>query len=129
MESAYAPVRGTSKHPKTHKRQLYTAILTSVRAAAGCPELSVQKPWSNIDWVRTWRKLNDAPVPDNMRCIRYQVTHGLIPTNVRLNRNNMVPSDACRRCTATDTLEHRLIACGEGRRIWHYSKTLIAKMM
>ena len=41
----------------------------------------------------------------------------------------MVPSDSCRRCTATDTLEHRLIACGEGRTIWQYTKPLLARMM
>jgi len=41
----------------------------------------------------------------------------------------MVPLDTCRRCTATDTLEHRLMACGEGRTIWCYTKTLLARML
>jgi len=54
-------------------------------------ERCVQKLWPNLDWVRTWKNLNDVPVPDNTKCIRYQVIHDLIPTNVRLNRINMGP--------------------------------------
>jgi len=129
MESPYATARGNSEHPKANKKRLYTDILTIIRAAAGCPELHVQKLWPNIDWVRKWKFFNDVPVPDNTKCIRYQVIHDLIPTNVRLNRMNMIPSDACRRCIKTDTLEYRLIACCEGRRIRHYSETLIASML
>ena len=72
--------------------------------------------------------MNDVPVPESTRCIWYQVIHYIIPTNVRLRRIKMVPSDTYRRCTATDTLEHRLIACGEGRTIWQYTKTLLARM-
>jgi len=30
---------------------------------------------------------------------------------------------------ATDTLEHRLIVCGEGRTIWQYTKSILARMM
>jgi hypothetical protein len=59
----------------------------------------------------------------------YQVLHDIIPTNVRLHCINMVPSDTCRRCKATDTLEHRLLACGEGQTIWQYMKTLLATMI
>jgi len=73
--------------------------------------------------------LNDPPVPANTRCILYQVIHDIIPTKVRLHRINMVPSDTCRRCTSTDNVEYRLIACGEGRTIWQYTKTLLARML
>ena len=114
IESAYAPSRETSRHSRAYKRRLYTALLTSIQAAAGFPELRVQKLWPNIDWARIWKILNDAPVPENTRCIWYQVIHDIIPTNVRLHSIHMVIWDTCRRCAATDTLELRLIACGEG---------------
>ena len=129
MELAYTPVRESSEHPKTYNRRLYTALLTCVHSAAGHPVLCVQKLWPNIDWVRTWKNLNETPVPETTRCTWYRVINDLIPTNVRLHRTIMVPSDTCRQCRAIDTLEYRLITCGEGRRIWHYSKTLIARMM
>jgi len=49
IESANAPMRGTAEHPKTYKRRLYAALLTSIQAAAGFPELRVQNLWPNID--------------------------------------------------------------------------------
>ena len=91
--------------------------------------MRVQKLWPNTDWIRIWKNLNDAPVPENTRCVWYQAIHDIIPTNVRLHRIYMVPSDSCRQCTADDTLEHRLIACGKGRKIWHYTKTLLTMML
>jgi hypothetical protein len=68
-------------------------------------------------------------VSEYTRCIWYHVTLDIIPTHVRLHHITMVPSDICRRCTATDILEHRLLACGQGRKIWHYMKPLLARMM
>ena len=91
--------------------------------------MRVQKLWPNTDWIRIWKNLNDAPVPENTRCVRYQAIQDIIPTNVRLHHINMVPSDSCWRCNADDTMEHRLIACGEGRTIWQYTKTLLATML
>jgi len=41
IDSAYAPMKGTSEHPQTYKRRLYTALLTSLQAAARFPELRV----------------------------------------------------------------------------------------
>jgi len=114
---------------ETYKIRLYTALLTSIQAAAGFPELRVQKLWPNIDGARIWTNLNDASVPENTRCIWYQVIYDIIPTNVRLHRIHMVSSDTYRRWTATDTLEHQQIACGEGRTIWCYTKTLPARML
>jgi len=73
--------------------------------------------------------MNDAPVPENTRCLWYRIIHDIIPTNVRLPGISMVPSDTCRRCTATDTLEHRLIACGEARTIWQYTINLLARKL
>jgi len=86
VESAYAPMRETSEHPQTYKIRLYTALLTSIQAAAGFPEMRVLKLWPHIDWVRIWKNFNDAPVPANTRFIWYQDIHDIIPTNVRLHR-------------------------------------------
>jgi hypothetical protein len=42
IESAYTPMRGLSEKPKRYKRRLYTALLTSIYAAAGFPEMRVK---------------------------------------------------------------------------------------
>jgi hypothetical protein len=59
----------------------------------------------------------------------YRVIHELIPTNERLPKIHLAPTDSCRHCALKDTLEHRLAACGEGRDIWDYSKSLLAQML
>ena len=97
IEAAYTPIRRDFENHKSHKKRLYTALLTSTRAAAGSPEMHIQKLWPNTDWTRKWKNLKDAPISDNKRCICYQVVHDLTPTNVRLYRMD-------------DTLEHRLTA-------------------
>jgi len=83
------------------------------------------KLWSNVDWECISKNLNDAPLPENKRCIWYQVVHDIIPTNVWLNLIKMVPSDTCQRYTAIDTLEHRLIACVKGLTIWQYTNPFL----
>jgi len=110
-------MRRTSEHRKTYKRRLYTALLRSTIAAAGFPELSVQNLWPNMDWECICKKPEWCP-----RARKYEVIHDIIPTDLRLHRIKMIHSDTCRRWTATDTLERRLIACVEGRTIWQYTK-------
>jgi len=63
-----------------------------------------------------------------MRCVRYQVIHDLLSTNVR-PYINMTPSNTSPQCASTDTLEHHLTACCEGQLIWNHVKTLLARML
>ena len=42
IEAAYTPIRGDVENLKSHKKKLYTALLTSIRAAAGSPEMHIQ---------------------------------------------------------------------------------------
>ena len=44
---------------------------------------------------------------------------------LQLYRIKITQSTSCQRCTMADTLQHRLTECGEGRRIWQYTKTQI----
>jgi len=41
----------------------------------------------------------------------------------------MTPTNICQRCAETDTLEHRLTVCDEGRTIWNHTKTAIVRML
>jgi hypothetical protein len=45
MESAYVAQRGNLETPKAYKKRLYTVKVTSLRAAAGQPEMRVVKMW------------------------------------------------------------------------------------
>jgi exonuclease III len=129
IEAAYTPIRGTHENQRSFKTRLYKVILTSINAAVSPQEMRIQKLWPNIDWPNTWKNLKEAPISDDTRCLWYRVIHDIIPTNCRLHRIQMTPSDTCRWCPESDTLEHRIISCRQGVQIWNHTKTLIARMM
>jgi len=60
IKAAYTPIRDDSENHKSHKKIIYKTLLTSVRAAAGFPEMRIQKLWPNTDWTRIWKNLKDA---------------------------------------------------------------------
>jgi RNA polymerase subunit RPABC4/transcription elongation factor Spt4 len=129
MESAYVAQRGNIETPKSYKMRLYTVKLTSLRAAAGQPEMRGVKMWPNVDWGRVWKNLREAPVSDSTKTEWGRVIHELIPTNKRLQLIKIAQTDICRNCASKDTIENRLIFCGEGKTMWDYTKTLLARML
>jgi len=129
IEAAYKPTRETFENQMTYRKRLHKGLLTSIYAADGIPEMRVHKLWPDTDWIQVWKNLSEASVSENMRRVWYQVIHDLIPPNVRLHRINVTPSYKCQRCAATDTLEHLLTVCGEGRVIRQYTKTILARML
>ena len=60
-------------------------------------------------WPTVRKILGEAPVPGATKAAWCKVIHDILPTNVRLFKLRMVPTDACRKCDRTDTLSHRLI--------------------
>jgi len=59
----------------------------------------------------------------------YKVIHDIIPTGTRLNRINISTNDTCTECGRRDTLEHRLVECGEGEQTWQWTSSRIARML
>jgi hypothetical protein len=82
IEAAYTPVRDNLESQKSYKRRLYNCLLQSINAAMGTPHMRIHKLWKDTDWIQVWKNLGEAPIPDQMRCIWYQVIHDIIPTNV-----------------------------------------------
>ena len=72
---------------------------------------SKEKPW-------------EAPVTEATKAAWYKVIHDIFPTNVRLFRIRMMPTNACRKSDRTNTPSRRLIECGEGEQIWTRTKCL-----
>ena len=129
LEAAYTHIRDNLESQKSYKRRLYNGLLQSINPAMETPQMRIHKLWKDTDWIKVWKNLGEAPIPDQMRCIWYQVIHDIIPNNVRLHRNKMTPTNICQSCVETDTLGHRLTVCDEGRPIWNHTKTAIARML
>jgi hypothetical protein len=47
----------------------------------------------------------------------------------RLHKIKMVPTDLCETCNKTDTLQHRLTECGEGPKMWEWTRRRIEIML
>ena len=129
MESAYLATRRRDETARGYKKHIHETIHTSMRQTAGEQELRVTKMWPNTNWTRVWDNLHETPVSDSTRFIWYKMLHDIIPTNERLQRIRMVQTDTRRKCMMKDTLEHRLSACGEGHKIWEYTKRLLARIL
>jgi hypothetical protein len=108
------------KSSSHNKDSTIPGILTPVRA---------EKLWPNTNWPVVWMNLKVTPGPETLKAQWYKVIHDLIPTNERLHKIHLSPTDQCRLCNQTDTLSHRLKDCGEGPRMWHWTRQRIAAIL
>jgi hypothetical protein len=75
------------------------------------------------------RYIHCARVHGAVKSVWYKVIHDIIPTNARLHKIRIAPTDKCVECGMSNTIEHRLIECGEGQRMWEWTRMKIAKLM
>ena len=107
----------------------YNNAKTLSKAASTIQVMRIIKLWPQTDWELDWKNLFVTPVlsSDLMTC--YRVIHDIIPTNVRHKHIRMSRTDARTEWGQRDTLEHRLIECGEGTRTWNWTQSRLARML
>jgi len=91
--------------------------------------MRIIKLWPQTNWELVWKNFLATPVRISDLMTWYEVIHDIIPKNIRLNRIRMSNTDACTECGQKDILEHRLIECGEGRRMWNWAQSRIARII
>jgi hypothetical protein len=121
VDVAYVTQQGSTEPQSTYKRRFYDTMHCMCRAATESKEMRIISLWPQTAWPTVWKNLGEEPVPETTKAAWYKVIHDILPTNVRLSRIRMIPTDACRKCDRTDTLSHRLIECGEGEQIWTWT--------
>jgi hypothetical protein len=89
-------------------------------------EMRVEKLWPGTNWNRVWKNLWAAPVPDDIKNSWYHVIHDILPTNERLHNIRIAQTDLCSICNHKDTLQYRMIECGEGRDQWKWTRGRLA---
>jgi len=99
------------------------------REVSGNREMSITKLWPHAKWKAVWKNLYETPAPDSSRAAWYRAIHDKISTNHRLRKIRLTPIDNCRICSKKDRLEHRNIDCGEGEKMWMWTKQRIAQML
>jgi hypothetical protein len=100
-----------------------------IRAATANREMCLTQLQPQAKWTAMWKNLHGTPVPESCRAIWYRVIHNIIPTNVRLNKIRLTPTNCCRNCCKKETIERRIIGCGEGEKMWTWTKQQIAQIV
>jgi len=129
MDAAYVPLQGSSESLQTYKRRMYDTLHTMLRAESGTQEMRITRLWSNTDWSTVWKNIGEAPVSGTNEAEWYEIIHEILPTNVRLHKIRMVSTDKCGNCDTAEMIEHRLIECAEGKRIWKWTRERLARML
>jgi hypothetical protein len=75
------------------------------------------------------RNLHTVEASDIVISTWYQAIHDIIPRNERLATIRLTDTSLCAKCGNSDSLQHRIVACGEGPVIWHWTRTRIAKIL
>jgi hypothetical protein len=70
-----------------------------------------------------------APVIPTSKGEWYRIIHDLIPTNERLHKIRLSPTERCTLCNEKDTLQHRIIECGEGTKTWEWTCNKMAMIL
>jgi len=123
---AYIKPPGNNETLRKFKRWLYDTLHIMARAAKEPPERRITLLIPETNWMKVWKYLHTAWVPDETKSNWYVVVHNIISTNERLRAIRLAESDRCTRCERRDTLTHRLTECNEGTVIWQWTKERIA---
>jgi hypothetical protein len=100
-----------------------------LRTTVTPPTMRIECLWPDTKWITVWSNIQAAPVSEHMKAQWYIITHDLLPTNERLQKIRLSTTDKCKHCNMTDTLNHRLIECGEGRSTWYWTRRRIAALL
>jgi hypothetical protein len=114
MDSAYMDEQGLMESKRAYKRRLYNTLDNISRGETALQDVRITKVWRNTEWKTVWKNIHCTPVPGGTKAVWYKVIHDILPTNVRLHKIRISPTDKCILCGMQDTLQHCLIKCGEG---------------
>jgi len=129
VDSAYVAERGPTESQKGYKRRVYDTLHHISRMEVEPREMRVTTIWQTTDWSSVWKNLAETPVAGEKKAAWYKVIHDIIPTNERLHRIRIAPTDKCRHCDRQDTILHRLTECGDGERIWKWTRQRLAHVL
>ena len=99
------------------------------RDETGIHDMRITKIWQNTGWNIVWKNLHYTPIPGGTKAAWYKVINDILPTNERLHKIQMSPTDTRSICGMHDTPQHRLTECGEGPKIWQWTTQKLASIL
>jgi len=114
IEYAYVTPHDPTATQRTNKRRLYTTIHTMMRET-GNQDIRILRQRPDTHWKAVCGNLHNAPVPGRYKSEWFKVIHDILPTQDRLHKIRLSPTNKCRNCPEPDTIAHRIITCGNAR--------------
>jgi hypothetical protein len=113
IDAAYISGQRRTESNRVYKKKIYVSLRALPIATSNTQEMRIEKQYPHADWKTIWKNLTITPISGPEKMNWYKVIHDIIPTNVRLHRIRIYPTDnRCER-NNTDTLEHGLTECAE----------------
>ena len=128
QEMAYVTPRGLTEGRRTYTKRIYDTLRHMNANAAPPREIRMEHLYPGQDWGKVWKNIAKANITDEARSAWYSVVHDCIPTNVRLHKIRMADNEDCSLCGRRDNLTHRLTECGEGKSIWKWTRSRLARV-
>ena len=122
IKYAYVTPHDPTETQRKNKRRLYTTLHTMMRRETENQDILIVHQRPDIQWKAAWRNLHNAPVPERYKSEWYKVIHDILPTQDRLHKIRLSPTNKCRNCQEPDTMAHRIVTCGNARKIWQWTK-------
>jgi len=114
------------EYSRTLRRSVYWT-LRGIAVAGNPPrEMRIMQLYPSADWERIWNNLHSCWTTEAIKINWYVVIQDILITNERVPKIRLVDSPLCGHCGKPDTVQHRVIACGEGARIWLWIERRIA---
>ena len=128
-DAAYIPEQWRTETPKVYKKRIYETLKALAIAITPSMPMRAEKQCPEAEWTTIWKNLALTPTTGEDKANWYKVIHDIIPTNERLHRIRIAPTDLCFECNQKDTLIHRMIECGENAANWKRIQNHIARML
>jgi hypothetical protein len=129
IEMAYIAPPRADESTKEFKLRLNGTLRNMSSAMEGTTKMRITRKYPETRWERVWKNLHAAVAPEFVRLTWYLAIHDVIPTKERLVTTGLTDTSSCARCGKHDSLEHRIVACGEGPVIWHWTRKRFATIL
>jgi hypothetical protein len=125
MDKAYGEPSKQGEAPRSFSARVYETLRMMKLAADPPRNVCITMMYPTTEWEQAWAKLHATCVAEAIKVNWFKVIHDILPTNERQHAIRLVGSPLCANCGVRETVMHKNIECGEGRKIWEWTKNRI----
>jgi len=128
-DATYIPGQRRTETSKVHKKRIYGTLKVLAITLTPSTPMRAEKQCPEAEWKTIWKNLVLTPTTGEEKANWQKVINDIIPTNERLHRIRIAPTDLCIECNQKDTLIHRMTEFGEKAANWKRIENHTARML